>query len=220
MPLQVAAADFDPAELGRAYESKNYKEVEKLAAERLKRDAYDVRARYYLAGALLHLGRPSQAMLQYQACVKTGGQTELARQARQAIVGIETGLRNGSIKPSPDAVAPKKPVVVKKTAAQSKHEAAIEERRAALKKELADAIAVKRAGLNADLERLATDEQVSLEQASFTAGTNNELREKLTKEISTEVAEHREKIYKNFADQELRLHTTYEKLFKELDSRK
>jgi hypothetical protein len=222
--LSVAAYDFDPAELERVYQSKNFKKVEELASARLVLDPYDVRARYFLAGALLHLGRPSQAMVQYQACVKTAGQTDLAQQSRKAIIVIEQGLKNGTIKSATSKDAISKSAIgnkpVKKSPGQIKHEEDIEQRRTVLKKELEDAIAVKRLSQSAELERIGFDEQMAIEQAQFTSGQNFDLRERLTRAATAEALERREKVYKNFADQEVRLHEAYEKLFKDLDKRK
>lgn len=155
---QAALADFDPTEIERVYKAKNYAEVVNIAKVRIAIDPYDVRARYFLAGALLHQKRPKEALIQYETCIKIGGETPLAMMSRQAIASIK---KNPKAFEKPPGVVPKVAVPVAPV-----EDPAIVERKAILKKEMEEALNVHRRAKVEQLNRIANDEQDAIDAAS------------------------------------------------------
>jgi hypothetical protein len=176
-----AYAQFDPHEIERAYQAQDYAKVDAIAEARLQIDPYDVCARYYLASALLKRKKGGQALLQYEACAKCGGNSNLAQMARKAIVALRIDERKASPQFFERAkVAPKEATANgadAKTAgsgsgsgsgANSSEEdvdASTREAIALLRKDLADAIEVKRRRQSQDLELVAEEENQAIQEA-------------------------------------------------------
>ncbi len=203
-----ALADFDPTEIERVYKARKYAEVEHIARVRMAIDPYDVRARYFLAGALLHQKRPQEALIQYEACIKLGGETPLAKMSRQAIA---------SIKQNPKAfTAPAKVVPKVAVPAAPVEDPDIVERKARVQKELEEALNVHRRAKVEQLNKIANDEQDAIEAAN----TARPERDTLIRAALDDAQEKRARLERIYADIEKRTTQAYQERISALTKRK
>ncbi len=203
-----AWADFDPTEIERVYKAKNYAEVEHIARVRMAIDPYDVRARYFLAGALLHQKRAQEALTQYEACIKLGGETPLAKMSRQAIVSIK---QNPKAFASPAKVVPK--LVIPAAAVEDPD---IVERKAMVQKELEEALNVHRRAKVEQMNKIANDEQDAIEAANIARPE----RDILIRAALDDAQEKRAKLERIYADIEKRTTQAYQERINALTKRK
>lgn len=213
LPLGMPVyAQFDPDEIERVYQSKDYAKVEAIANARLKIDPYDVRARYYLASVLLQQKRGGQALVQYEACVKCGGSSTLAQMARKAILA----LKIDSKKANPQFFVRAK--AVSKSANSSESSAspdssdsdvspANREAIALLRKDLADAIEVKRRRQSQDLELVGEEENQAILEAASTASIH---RDDMIEAVRVEAAAKRAKVYRLYKEEEESITKAYQ----------
>jgi|GEM_PF-822297 len=259
LPLgEPVYAQFDPDEIERVYQSKDYAKVEAIAHARLKIDPYDVRARYYLASVLLQQKRGGQALVQYEACVKCGGNSALAQMARKAILalkidskkanpqffvraeavskgasaagatakssasgsasdngtgpGAASGTASGAASDSgagsgapntansSDSSAPP-------DSSDSDVSPANREAIAVLRKDLADAIEVKRRRQSQDLELVGEEENQAILEAAATLSIQ---RDDMIEAVRVEAAAKRAKIYRLYKEEEESITKAYQ----------
>lgn len=218
-------AQFDPEEIERVYQTKDYAKVEAIAQARLQIDPYDVRARYYLASVLLKQKRGGQALVQYQACVKCGGNSTLAQMARKAILALQIDAKrenpqffervkavskgaagNGAASgtgPGAGAASGTGAGTAGATgnadSLDSDDDPINREAIALLRKDLADAIEVKRRRQSQDLELVAEEEN----QAILEAATSLSLQPgEMIEAVRAESAAKRAKIYRLYKEEE------------------
>ena len=229
---ESAWAQFDPSEIERAYQSKDYAKVETIAQARLLIDPYDVKARYYLASVLLQQKRGAQALVQYEACVKCGGSSPLAQMARKAIETLkidakkanpqyyvrkpldkkgalagpgsagangaknngsaasnQTGSQSGNQAGNPDAIPD----------SEIDTEPAVKEAVGQLRKDLADAIEVKRRRQSQDLELVAEEESQAIQEI---LGTLSLTRDEQIEAARADGVAKRAKVYRLYKEEE------------------
>ena len=221
-------AQFDPDEIERVYQSKDYAKVEAIAQARLQIDPYDVRARYYLATVLLNQKRGGQALVQYEACVKCGGNSTLAQLARKAVLALKNDAKREnpqyferakiqtkrSLSPGGTAVT----AGTKSGAKDASGVAAISEPTdaddpvnreaiASLRKDLADAIEVKRRRQSQDLELVAEEESQAVLEAAATLSVQ---RDQMIEAVRAEAAVKRDKVYRLYKEEEDSLTRAYQ----------
>lgn len=204
-----AYAQFDPDEIERVFQTNDYPKVESIAQARLKIDPYDVRARYYLATVLLKQKRGGQALLQYEACVKCGGNSPLAQQARKAIDVLHNDAKRANPKYFVRAKAVEKgPANLSSnssntpnalnTADQDSDPATLEAI-AQLRKDLNDSIEVKRRRQSQDLELVGEEEAQAMMEAATTLSIQ---RDELMEAVRVEAAAKRAKVYRLYKEEE------------------
>ncbi len=210
-----AYAQFDPHEIERAYQAQDYAKVDAIAEARLQIDPYDVSARYYLASALLKRKRGGQALLQYEACAKCGGNSNLAQMARKAIVALKIDERKANpqyferVKVLPKGAAAKG-ADAKAIGANSSEEdldAPTREAIALLRKDLADAIEVKRRRQSQDLELVAEEENQAIQEA---IGTLSLHRDEIIEAARIEATAKRAKVYRLYKEEEDNISKAYQ----------
>lgn len=204
-----AYAQFDPDEIERVFQTNDYPKVEAIAQARLQIDPYDVRARYYLATVLLKQKRGGQALLQYEACVKCGGNSPLAQQARKAIDVLHSDAKRANPKyfvrarpaekapanlPSSTLASPNAP----NTPDQDSDPATVEAI-AQLRKDLNDSIEVKRRRQSQDLELVGEEEAQAMMEAATTLSIQ---RDELMEAVRVEAAAKRAKVYRLYKEEE------------------
>lgn len=222
-----AYAQFDPHEIERAYQAQDYAKVDAIAEARLQIDPYDVSARYYLASALLKRKRGGQALLQYEACAKCGGNSNLAQMARKAIAALKIdermanpqffervkvvpkgGAANGAdakaagsgsgANSSPDSSA---------NSSEEELDASTREAIALLRKDLADAIEVKRRRQSQDLELVAEEENQAIQEA---IGTISLHRDEMIEAARLDATAKRAKVYRLYKEEEDNISKAYQ----------
>ncbi|CAN5327296.1 hypothetical protein BH11CYA1_BH11CYA1_21380 [soil metagenome] len=233
VPAQSALAQFDPSEIERVYQSKDYAKVETIAQARLLIDPYDVRARYYLASVLLQQKRGAQALVQFEACAKCGGSSPLAQMARKAIETLKidgkkenpqyyvrpkaltkkrSGLSSTLDSKSGSTLDSKSGLVLdsksgsaldSKTGSvldsDSDLDPATKESVAHMRKDLADAIEVKRRRQALALEAVADEESLAIQEIM---GTLSVTRDEQLEAARAEGATKRAKVYRLYKDEE------------------
>jgi hypothetical protein len=209
-------AQFDPDEIERVYQSKDYAKVEAIAQARLQIDPYDVRARYYLASVLLNQKRGGQALLQYEACVKCGGNSTLAQLARKAVLALKNDAKRANplyferakIQPkgslssggATTAAGTKIGSGVAGTSEPADADDPVNrEAIASLRKDLADAIEVKRRRQSQDLELVAEEENQAVLEAAATLSVQ---RDQMIEAVRAESAAKRDKVYRLYKEEE------------------
>lgn len=220
-----ADAQFDPHEIERAYQAQDYAKVDAIAEARLQIDPYDVSARYYLASALLKRKRGGQALLQYEACAKCGGNSNLAQMARKAIVALKIDERKASpqfferVKVVPkgaaangaDAKATGSGSGANSSAGANSNEedldASTREAIALLRKDLADAIEVKRRRQSQDLELVAEEENQAIQEA---IGTLSLHRDEMIEAARLDATAKRAKVYRLYKEEEDNISKAYQ----------
>ena len=223
--LEPVCAQFDPDEIERVYQSKDYAKVEAIAQARLQIDPYDVRARYYLASVLLNQKRGGQALVQYEACVKCGGNSTLAQMARKAILALKidekkaspqyferaktlpkgnisgtgtsagAGTKTGTSNSSGVAGASEPAASDSAESDDPVNREAI----ASLRKDLADAIEVKRRRQSQDLELVGEEETQAILEAAATLSVH---RDEMIEAVRLEAAARRAKVYRLYKEEE------------------
>ncbi len=216
-----AYAQFDPHEIERAYQAQDYAKVDAIAEARLQIDPYDVSARYYLASALLKRKRGGQALLQYEACAKCGGNSNLAQMARKAIVALKIDERKANpqyferVKVLPKGAAAKgadgKAIGSGANSGAGSSEedldAPTREAIALLRKDLADAIEVKRRRQSQDLELVAEEENQAIQEA---IGTLSLHRDEMIEAARIEATAKRAKVYRLYKEEEDNISKAYQ----------
>lgn len=216
-----AYAQFDPHEIERAYQAQDYAKVDAIAEARLQIDPYDVSARYYLASALLKRKRGGQALLQYEACAKCGGNSNLAQMARKAIVALRIDERKANpqfferVKVVPKGAAAngadgKATGSGSGSGANSSEEdldSSTREAIALLRKDLADAIEVKRRRQSQDLELVAEEENQAIQEA---IGTLSLRRDEMIEAARLEATAKRAKVYRLYKEEEDNISKAYQ----------
>jgi hypothetical protein len=219
LPLGMPVyAQFDPDEIERVYQSKDYAKVEAIANARLKIDPYDVRARYYLASVLLQQKRGGQALVQYEACVKCGGSSTLAQMARKAILALKIDSKKANPQFFVRAKAVSKSANSSESSASSASpdssdssdsdvSPANREAIALLRKDLADAIEVKRRRQSQDLELVGEEENQAILEAASTASIH---RDDMIEAVRVEAAAKRAKVYRLYKEEEESITKAYQ----------
>lgn len=216
-----AYAQFDPHEIERAYQAQDYAKVDAIADARLQIDPYDVSARYYLASALLKRKRGGQALLQYEACAKCGGNSNLAQMARKAIAALKIDERKANpqfferVKVVPKGAAAngadgKATGSSANSSANSSEEdldASTREAIALLRKDLADAIEVKRRRQSQDLELVAEEENQAIQEA---IGTLSLHRDEMIEAARLDATAKRAKVYRLYKEEEDNISKAYQ----------
>ncbi len=214
-----AYAQFDPHEIERAYQAQDYAKVDAIAEARLQIDPYDVSARYYLASALLKRKRGGQALLQYEACAKCGGNSNLAQMARKAIVALKIDERKANpqyferVKVVPKGAAANgadgKAAGSGSSANTSEEDldASTREAIALLRKDLADAIEVKRRRQSQDLELVAEEENQAIQDA---IGTISLHRDEMIEAARLDATAKRAKVYRLYKEEEDNISKAYQ----------
>ncbi len=215
LPVPVCA-QFDPDEIERVYQSQDYAKVEAIAQARLQIDPYDVRARYYLASALLKQKRGGQALEQYEACVKCGGNSTLAQMARKAILALKIDAKKANPQFFERAKALPKRVSAASGRASGINSSdssdadlspANQEAIATLRKDLADAIEVKRRRQSQDLELVGEEENQAILEAVATASIH---RDDMIEAVRVEAAAKRAKVYRLYQEEEENIAKAYQ----------
>ncbi|MFA6209098.1 MAG: hypothetical protein WC714_06680 [Candidatus Obscuribacterales bacterium] len=210
-----AYAQFDPDEIERVFQTNDYPKVEAIAQARLQIDPYDVRARYYLATVLLKQKRGGQALLQYEACVKCGGNSPLAQQARKAIDVLHSDAKRANPKyfvrakpvekapanlPSSTLASPNTPNAPNApNSPDEDSDPATAEAIAQLRKDLNDSIEVKRRRQSQDLELVGEEEAQAMMEAATTLSIQ---RDELMESVRVEAAAKRAKVYRLYKEEE------------------
>lgn len=214
-----AYAQFDPHEIERAYQAQDYPKVDAIAEARLQIDPYDVSARYYLASALLKRKRGGQALLQYEACAKCGGNSNLAQMARKAIAALKIDERKANpqyferVKVVPKGGAANgadgKAAGSGSSASISEEDldASTREAIALLRKDLADAIEVKRRRQSQDLELVAEEENQAIQEA---IGTLSLHRDEMIEAARLDATAKRAKVYRLYKEEEDNISKAYQ----------
>jgi len=214
-----AFAQFDPHEIERAYQAQDYAKVDAIAEARLQIDPYDVSARYYLASALLKRKRGGQALLQYEACAKCGGNSNLAQMARKAIAALKIDERKANpqyferVKVVPKGGAANgadgKAAGSGSSASNSEEDldASTREAIALLRKDLADAIEVKRRRQSQDLELVAEEESQAIQEA---IGTLSLHRDEMIEAARLDATAKRAKVYRLYKEEEDNISKAYQ----------
>ena len=219
-----ASAQFDPHEIERAYQAQDYAKVDAIAEARLQIDPYDVSARYYLASALLKRKRGGQALLQYEACAKCGGNSNLAQMARKAILALKIDEKKANpqfferIKVAPKGTAASGAAASSGSSAGSGSSAnsstseedldsSTREAIALLRKDLADAIEVKRRRQSQDLELVAEEENQAIQEA---IGTLSLHRDEMIEAARIEATAKRTKVYRLYKEEEDNISKAYQ----------
>ncbi len=222
-------AQFDPHEIERAYQAQDYAKVDAIAEARLQIDPYDVSARYYLASALLKRKRGGQALLQYEACAKCGGTSNLAQMARKAILALKIDERKanpqffervkvtpkGSAANGADGKAAGSGIGANSSAganfspnsSEEDLDASTREAIALLRKDLADAIEVKRRRQSQDLELVAEEENQAIQEA---IGTLSLHRDEMIEAARIEATAKRAKVYRLYKEEEDNISKAYQ----------
>ena len=220
-----AYAQFDPHEIERAYQVQDYAKVDAIAEARLQIDPYDVSARYYLASALLKRKRGGQALLQYEACAKCGGNSNLAQMARKAIVALKIDERKanpqyfervkvvpkgGAANGADGKTAGTGSSTNSSSSANTSEEdldASTREAIALLRKDLADAIEVKRRRQSQDLELVAEEENQAIQEA---IGTVSLHRDEMIEAARLDATAKRAKVYRLYKEEEDNISKAYQ----------
>ena len=212
-----AFAQFDPHEIERAYQAQDYAKVDAIAEARLQIDPYDVSARYYLASALLKRKRGGQALLQYEACAKCGGNSNLAQMARKAIAALKIDERKANpqyferVKVVPKGAAANgadgKATGSSANSSEEDLDASTREAIALLRKDLADAIEVKRRRQSQDLELVAEEENQAIQEA---IGTLSLHRDEMIEAARLDAIAKRAKVYRLYKEEEDNISKAYQ----------